>query len=427
MKEEKLTVREFLIFVGRKKIWNALLVIVVFLLGFFGLKIYSDSKAYYQGSFMLYWDSIESNTYLNGSRFNYKDMISLNRLNEVVSDNPDSFSSINAEKMYNRDGIRIYFTKIYYDENNKDLGNTAYYTIVTDASYYKSISQARKFIESLIEKELDVSREIAKNQEIVNSLDWISSTSEYEELFNAVELQIARLGTAVANLITSKSQNYVYDAENQKTLGALQDEIEYLVYSYWNQDLKNQYLSSRYVRNVESYQEKFQASLNTINLSIQEKELFVSKLEEKMSSLQGNYTTDAYIDQIAPVLEEISALETRKSYIKACLTNPVFDEGYNVKTEELMTSLNSMTDTIEKINRQVYEENIAVVYGRSSVLYGTRPYSTLKTLAIALIASLVVTLAFDCCYYAFLDPEKRKLLLLPKAPKKKSGDLPKEK
>lgn len=152
MKEEKMSVREYLLFVVRKKILSIVMVIVIFLLGFFGLKIYSDSRAYYQGSFMLYWDGIDANAYLNGSRFNYKNMISLSRLNEVVSDHPDSFSSINVEKMYNRDGIRIYYTRMYYDENNKDLGNTAYYTIATDASYYSSISQARSFVESLIEK-----------------------------------------------------------------------------------------------------------------------------------------------------------------------------------------------------------------------------------------------------------------------------------
>ena len=108
MKEEKMSVREYLLFVVRKKILSIVMVIVIFLLGFFGLKIYSDSRAYYQGSFMLYWDGIDANADLNGSRFNYKNMISLSRLNEVVSDDPDSFSSINVEKMYNRDGIRIY-------------------------------------------------------------------------------------------------------------------------------------------------------------------------------------------------------------------------------------------------------------------------------------------------------------------------------
>ena len=158
---------------------------------------------------------------------------------------------------------------------------------------------------------------MAKEREMVNSLDWISSTSEYEEVFNAVELQMTRLEEAISALIGSKSENYVYDSKDQKTLGSLQDEIDYMAYSYWNQDLKNQYISSRFVRNVDSYREKFQASLNTLNLNIQEKELFVSKLEEKMSGLQGSYTTDSYIEQIAPVLEEISALETRKSYIEA--------------------------------------------------------------------------------------------------------------
>ena len=426
MKEEKMSVREYLLFVVRKKILSIVMVIVIFLLGFFGLKIYSDSRAYYQGSFMLYWDGIDANAYLNGSRFNYKNMISLSRLNEVVSDDPDSFSSINVEKMYNRDGIRIYYTRMYYDENNNDLGNTAYYTIATDASYYSSISQARSFVESLIEKELDVSRTMAKEREMVNSLDWISSTSEYEEVFNAVELQMTRLEEAISALIGSKSENYVYDSKDQKTLGSLQDEIDYMAYFYWNQDLKNQYISSRFVRNVDSYREKFQASLNTLNLNIQEKELFVSKLEEKMSGLQGSYTTDAYIEQIAPVLEEISALETRKSYIEACLANPVFDATYNAKTEETMNVLNTMTDTLEKVTRQIYEEDIDAVYGRSSVLYGVKPYSTLKTLLIALIASLVITLAFDFCYYALLTPEKRKRILLPKARKSPENDLPKE-
>lgn len=57
MKEEKMSVREYLLFVVRKKILSIVMVIVIFLLGFFGLKIYSDSRAYYQGSFMLYWEA----------------------------------------------------------------------------------------------------------------------------------------------------------------------------------------------------------------------------------------------------------------------------------------------------------------------------------------------------------------------------------
>ena len=224
--ESGISLKELLIYIWKKKIMLLISFIAITIVSFAAVTIVRRTPVKYVSEVIVSFEGMIDNKYPDGSLFSYRDITSKESLVEVKNSNLELYESIDAESLYDNDGISITNTNVETNLTNKIFAFTL--RIDANSSYFENIEQARCFITDLFEsKTIDKVKEYYDNFKLPSYFENVTETIEYTFIYNKVSEAMKELNTTINSLIQKANSNFSY--EEGKTLGDLKHNYDDLV------------------------------------------------------------------------------------------------------------------------------------------------------------------------------------------------------
>jgi len=401
--------------------WNLLLIImaVVFIAGFIGIQaFYNRGKVTYTTTFEYDIVGLSDGKYIDGEKFDYRELISLNALNEVKNSD-DKFKSVKVEQMVENGDISI--SQIVATDDNKNPENLGYFKIQFLARYFDNAKQAKDFAAALIVKPVTLTKEKLDTLDYYDNINLYNQALILETKIGYLKKQLELLDSKYDKLIadygdtmynqalisTYKNEQDLYFINN--SLDSLNVEIEEAGLAINNADYLNTLNASVYNLNKEK-----EANTEKINK-------LQTKVNELLAQVQGSGTLQsaeisAYNTQIADLTSRNVDIDVELEITNRKINNLELDttsaeytqyktdlDAFIAKIDSYKDKLKNYTDKFVEIQKSVVVSNCITHYAKSSVIETTGGLSTL----ISIVLCLVIGLVLGCIVNLIID---RKLL-----------------
>lgn len=258
-----------------RKILLLIITVSITIIGFFATKvIYNKNKTRVIAEYNYSIVGLDNGEYFDGSKFNYRNLISLSTL-ELVKESDSNFSNIDVESMYKNDAIVIDRT-ISGNDNAKETT----YKITVYKRYFSSDSQAMNFMNKIAELPYTKTLSLLDTVKYDSYLSGARSSIDYENQIAFLEMQEELLKTNYEQIIEKYGDRTLEDGkkvsdyfnsltmyiQNKKisNLNALIEENGYVKdYSKVESELLNEQKSL--LSEKELNQDKIDALIGTIN------------------------------------------------------------------------------------------------------------------------------------------------------------------
>lgn len=411
-----------------RKILLAVITVVILIVGTLGYKfMISDPSEQYQARFEYNIQGFENSTYIDGSQFNYRELISYDNLLAIKESNPD-FSSINVEKLCDNNAIKIDLVTEYttIGSNTTNEISAQYYKITVYKSYFSSKKQARNFIEEICLQPLNITKKLTTETDYTTNLINFDSSVAYENKITYLQNQLDFLNKKYEALI-----DFYGDVQYEgKKLSNILSEVN--IY-FENNSLDNLYqeaIQNGYVNGdaQKSQLETEKATLldekklntNTIAALTAERQSLIDSVSNMSSGLQ-NLDLSVYNQKIAELTIRNSEIDYQIEVINRKLgiinqdgvevpnttTNKSTLEQFVTKLNESKLKMEEFTNIYTEAERQVITEYSKVYYHANSIIIQSEGTSIALVAACFLVVGVVVGCVVNLCLdYKKLTPKK---------------------
>lgn len=380
--------------IWREKIILLIVTVAVFIVGTLLIAFwYNPSKVAYTGSFNLEFDGSDSQTFINGRKFNYKDIISKKNL-ILAKDSDSKFSDIDVENLYKKNLITITVS-----EDDATL-----YTITVTKSKIKDSDLMADYVEALVNNY--VSYIVEQN----NSVDYTTSYDLYKDYYYYEGLDFLSdkaddILSKYGSLVSKFGGDYIIYGQSLSTeYEKVKTTIDKLLISYY----KNQALTNLYVDSEDSktlYQKKAKAIVEDDLLTLEKNALVVKEYKDMLSQAQ-NYTElmTSIANQNASIYQELKyytnasdvttlTLDNYETYLKEAT---VASSDYQTEISKIYSTLLECGADLEQITSTLYNASIDVTYQTNSIVEASGSINIILGALISLVIGLVI--ACVACY-----------------------------
>lgn len=325
---------------------------------------YNKYMPSYAASFEYTYPSLINNEYIDGSKFDYRTLTSLDTLEQIKNSN-SSFSSIDVEELYENDDIKIEL--VYDDEEEK---TTYSYYISIASKYFRSAKQAKDFIIALTTIPTNKNLELTETITHDSYLTLFDDSNIYESQVSMLESQYNLLMSKYNNLIGFFSDVVLSDGKvmstkvrnieanfNSDYLGSLYDEIRINGYIKENSIYKN---------HLEVRKETLQE-----NLEINNEKLTI--FENKIKAITDTSTNsiviiESYTQEIVKLVNENSQIEKEIKEIELKLDGINDSKNFEIKLLSYRNKLEEFTKQYCSVETEMVNKNSEVFYGDNSII-----------------------------------------------------------
>ncbi len=402
-----------------KKIIGLIVFVVVAIIGFLCIYLYSNSSSVYQISFDYgTTPNLESGTYLDGTPFNYLDVVFHTNIESVIESN-DDYSNLDVEDILESITIQITYE---YDENSNIIDT--YYTIEVNQNCFSSKEQARQFLMDLVNVPIDTTSDYINNVSFDSFFSLIETAVTYEEEVSYITSQIELLTSGYAELINLVGDIKVYmnegvdslvigdENDSVYTLSQLQN-ILISNLSRYNYDLLEEIIDAyNYVKLDSNGTANYYVDLYTQRLAALEARegtltIYIAALTEQIESIiEGNAIVDSsglstlinsrysYQNELISVQQQIANISATLSRIEE--QNNLGENGYiddkafGENLAELTAYLEYATETFTSIYKELYSRLITINYYSASIIVEDGGISTIINAGISVVLGLLV-------------------------------------
>lgn len=371
--------------------------------------VYNPHSEKYTIDFTYDYASQDNGNYIDGTIFNYKEMVSLDRLTEVKSANND-FVNIDATSMANSNAITISLTP-----KDKDiLHSKNVYSITVNSSYFDSKDLAQEYLKSLIDYEKNIGLESSK-EELDANVKVAQSTNTFYAEINAFKDQYNYLKAQY------DSMEKLHPAD-KNVLEEAKSKLE-TFYSINNPDsliskLKEKGFIKADSSNSAAY---LQSQLNALNLEYDKNEKYIDTLAAKINAAsQTSVNLDTYITLISDVVATQVVLSEKIDILNAQMNHNYTDAEYKSFNSEVYTYLNDVIDhtkTAESIFNDINIRECKVSYQNTSLVVSSGTLNIVVSVVVIFIIALVAFSALVILFVSYNETskdEKHKKLLTKK-------------
>lgn len=357
-----------------KKIWkNKLLIIIITLvtiiIGTAAVTQINKSGSQLTNDFYLHFVNIEENKYADGSRFDYREIMSLENLNNVKnSDN--KFKDINTSKINNDKNSLI--RNVLVKDKNEIIDS--YYQISISLSHFnndKALAEA--FISGLTSSVLTTAKEKHESLEVYNyfktsktpfSVDYLDNLT-YEKIFTMIKEQHSLLTDELAFFQT----NYGDVRVNGQQISSFKKDFDFWYTNnvFLNQ-LENQVKTKFYIRNLEETVRIANLNYESNQTEINSNEALINELILIYKDLYGNTTVidnDSYLShQIAELAIKNEKLKISQLYFIELKdkTEINIDPEFENLVYEITQELSEYTNQFNEFQQTYLDDNVYYNY-----------------------------------------------------------------
>ncbi len=381
-----------------KRIRFGIVAVFVMILAYLAVGVfYNNRKANYTSDFKYQIPSliqkkntdgdIVSVSYLDGSPFNANSLITLENLNNVKKTN-DEFSNIDVEKMFEQNDVSIEFD-----------GKEEYqYSLSIKEKYFKNEEQAKIFFDSLVSLPLNETAELVEStnnsfylkQAINRDLTFIQ---EIKYLITQADYIINSYNTLINNMNSSDYQyvknKVVVNGDDLTELIVLKNDAQSKIDNLRLNELIIEAQDRHYVRDY-SKQEIKNKILNIYQNLLAEQQELQAKIDNYNTMIQSGTMLNANYNNYVYCLDRKVEVDKDVLVYKGYIDNGVESLDFEKKLENIVTTLNEITNEFTAVQKDTYQEKYNVVfYKNNSKIVETGHVRTLIAIAVAFVAGLV--------------------------------------
>lgn len=376
------------VILSRKRIF-CITTLAITIIGILAIMLgYNKYMPSYVASFEYTYPSLINNEYIDGSKFDYRTLTSLDTLQQLKKSNI-SFSSIDVEALYENDDINI---QLVYDDEEK---TTYSYHINVASKYFKNANQAKNFIIALTNIPTNKNLELTKTITHDNYLELFDDSNIYESQVAMLESQYNLLMSKYNNLITFFGDVVLSDGKvmstkvknleanfNNDYLGSLYDEIRIKGYIKENSIYKN-HLEVR----KETLEENLQ--INNDKLTI-----FENKIKSITDTSSSSIVViESYTQEIVKLVNENSLIQKELEEIELKLSGVNDSKDFEIKLLSYRNKLEEFTKQYCSVETEMVNKNSEVFFDDNSVIKIDGNISII----LGAILSLAVGVIGACC------------------------------
>lgn len=394
--------------------WKLLLIITasIFIVGMLGTQlIYNRMKTYYSTS-VEYVNVISSDeeSYVNNSKFNYRDIIKLDNLNAIKSSD-SKFDSIDVDKLVEDEEITI--TKTTNDQTKKSI-----FTVKAKGKYFKSSEIAKEFLNKLLNSPVTELSKIVENTNNKLYLTAYENSLDYESQIDALYNEISLIDSKYTKLLDIYVEAKVEDRDMATIQIALQNKfgktttdnkVTYKVID----DLKNELLKNNYVKDFDKNKNALINERAALEKQINDNIDIINALEDKIdlyNTKYSNLANDAYTPitaEITKLISENTKMNNQISIIDNQLANNGGEATERAAFEAKLTALyNELTN--EANNYTTNSKDVVNQYAKAETNGKAITSTGGLSLIISILLSLVAGLVIACIVNLIIDREKLK-------------------
>ncbi len=364
----------------KSKIRFAIFFVVVLITLVLGLKFgYNNAKYQYSASFYYDVNGFDGETYLDGSTFNYSSLISLNQLTNVKGTN-SNYSSIDVDKLYKENGIKITF----------DSSESAVYkyTIIASKKYFKSKSQAKEFIQAIINSPIEYTNRVIESLNYSVVLDNAKEANTYENEIAIYESQVEFIKTKYES-IQEKYKSYILSSGLSLT-----DVITKASLTIENLNidtLETEVLTAYYVKNFDKNKSNYEIMKSGLENDLELIENKIKSLQAEIDRQPNSSTLNGLNDQLGALLVEREDVSNQITKLERFISiGNVDTTSFDNKLSNVNDVLKTLSNNLADIEKELYQKNQDVYYKTSKEVSIVGGFSTIMVVLISAIGALVV-------------------------------------
>lgn len=410
---EGVSLEEIFSWIWAKKIIGLIVAGALFLIMFLGIfLIYNPSARKYVIHFQ-YADipSLDSGSYLDGSSFNYRELISESNVNKVITSSPEKYKEVDATKLFASNDFSISVTYNYLDEKNQNYTIVSTnYTINMPASIFKSQNIAKDFALDLIQIPVEKTLNIIDGLTYKTNLILSAQSNEFESQISYLTTQTDLLISGYDGWIAANTANtsFLIDGNNF-TLQQLKNEItQYLTeqdfYAFSEElNLKG------YVKSPEAERSKYELQLAGLKDARDYLTTEKEELEQQLSSLYsqlglGSGTGQSQViitEAITVLISKITDVNTRilsneksqrdvqRKLDTITAGDSTESTAFGLRLKAIEEKLTEFTETYASVSKTLYQRDMNIYYSNSNVIKTEGGLSMIITLVASAFVGLI--------------------------------------
>ena len=385
--------------IWKRKILVGIITLIVLIISLMLILFwYNPNNATYQADFELTFSGSDQDIYPTGKKFNYRDIVSLDRLNKIKQSN-SKYSKINIDKLYDENNIRI--SRLASSDITKISNN---YSIVIADSGINDEKVIKDFISDLLK---DVTNEIIVD---VNSISYtynfsgVDNYSLYTDVLNFLIYQKDIIINAYENLILTYGESYSIDGT---TLNAKLSTINNTIKNLSLDGLLSIAEQNRYVidsQDVENYNSLIATRISSL-LRIKEKNDLIIDSYSTLGSLIVYEDIQQRIAQNASIVLQLRNLlnsynETNYSFTNEDILAPSLpSEEYKLSIESVYKEINDLVIDLENDVKAMGSDSLILNFESNSIV----EKSGTINIFIAIVAGLVLGVILGSVVVLIID------------------------
>ena len=347
----------------RKWVW-IVSTVLVFLIGVLGVYfLYNRNEEKYVASFAYDIPSISGGNYVNGTIFDYRDIVSTDNLQRVKDSDKEKFGSIDVEDMEPE------IVRYVVNENNMTSIN---YEVQIEKKYFSSLKQAKAFFTTLINTPYDLTMQYLEASDYTYNLVQMDIANDLEQKIQLlldqylyIQNQYSALVSTYSNALVSSSLK-IMDYSKSLDLKMTESDLNALI----NLVQKEGLIDSNNDKYIEGLRIEMESLLREKTINEAKITALKAQIDELMQDAQSmgisNLNLDAYNQQVAALILRNQDIDIEVGVIRAKVKNAENSAGLS---DEYKTNL-------KKVNDQM-------AYYKNILLQSTQEYAMVEKTVIS--------------------------------------------
>lgn len=414
--EEGVSLGEIFGWIWAKKILGLITTLLLFIVIVVGmLFIYNPGAKIYEVKFS--YENIPhlaNGSYVDGSPFNYKDLIKRSTVEETVKNNSE-FSSVDLEVLLDSNDLTISEAVTYLVEDDPESEVVdRYLSIKAPYKAFTDDKEASAFLSALIMNPVNKDKELINNLTYDANFELMTSATSYSVELSYIDQQINLITSGYDNLIAQYGDLNIYFSNgevSENNLGGVQYKLSQLktkltsdlnelgYYSY-----SSELSANGYIKNPELEKTLIANKIISLNKQKTDTETKITNLEGQLDKVlqAGQNSSIIVTDAIKDLVNEITSLTNQKVSLEIAIADAekqqvIIEAGDYTASEEFGARLVVVEDLLKtetaayvEVAQYVYLKDASVVYLNTNVVNVDGGFGTIIVLALGAFAGLFV-------------------------------------
>ena len=399
-----------------RKLLLLIVTLSVFIVACVGILFYNARKSTYVGMYDYYVSGLSEGVYVDGSKFDVRDLITLDKLNKYKAEN-EELANVDMNVAFRNGGIQyLKYTTIYRknetklnEEDNDYVVDKTGFRIVLKKRYF-TFEEAQALTKAIANEANVITKEKIDSADYKEYLALYNQSIIYDNQISYLESQYNLLTNKYASLISNYNDGVL---ENGKKLSDVQLMLKEYFQNVSFDALRVEMSLNGYVKDYTIYETQIQKQIEALNrekaVDTNKKEELINQRDALLAAAGSLYSVElsAYNDQIIQLSNRIFDIDEEVALLNQKLNNKGREENDAVYKQELeafkenltkhYNELVKLTDEYTAIEKEVVKKHATVYFDDNNIVAKENAINVTMFLAIAAVGSFFVGVFVNLC------------------------------